>query len=289
MKILLLTQNINEQVLQAGLAQVKQLLASINFPAQFTEKKTTTVFKSVPYVDTSDYKGFQLDPNQILAEEKIFGDFDLDCLVYDPSIYTPRPTNPTDNGEAMQIPSNWFGEYPASFAFYFLHELCHFCFWKYGGRDITHEFYTSPFASKPNGTIDFYLSILQSFVPKIKLSNIPVSNIITYKYFKPSEVVGLKPELVKLLDKIRGEYGFPLKITSGLRTQSQNEALQGSVSDSAHLTGFACDLAINDSLKRFKLVSVVLNNGITRIGIGKDFLHLDIAPNKIKNVLWTYY
>lgn len=111
----------------------------------------------------------------------------------------------------------------------------------------------------------------------------------TYKYFSVKEVIGLKPEFVTLLDKMRGECGFPFKITSGLRTQAQNDALQGSVSDSAHLTGYACDLAINDSLKRFKLVSMALNNGITRIGIGKDFVHIDLAQDKVKNVIWTYY
>lgn len=115
-------------------------------------------------------------------------------------------------------------------------------------------------------------------------------------YFKPTENTGgghtvaeLKPELVQILEKIRGECGFPLKITSGKRSIAENNALQGSVSDSAHLDGSSVDLAISDSIKRFKLVEVALKNNIKRIGIGKDFVHLDIAENKPKNVMWTYY
>jgi len=113
----------------------------------------------------------------------------------------------------------------------------------------------------------------------------------TYKYFSQKEVDKwkLKPELFAILDKIREECGFPLIITSGLRSIAQNNALKDAVSDSSHLIGLAVDLAISDSIKRFKLVSVALKNGIVRIGIGKGFVHLDIDSNKLQNCMWDYY
>lgn len=111
----------------------------------------------------------------------------------------------------------------------------------------------------------------------------------TYKYFKANEIVGLKTELVQKLDKMREECGFPFVITSGYRTQAQNDMLKDSVSDSAHVSGLAVDLAIKDSATRFKLITVALQNGITRIGIGKDFVHLDIDESKPQNCIWTYY
>lgn len=110
----------------------------------------------------------------------------------------------------------------------------------------------------------------------------------TYKYFKPSEVVGLKPELVVMLDKMRGECGFPFIINSGYRTKAQNASLSDSVSDSAHLSGLAVDLSILDSSKRLKLIQVALANGIKRIGVGSTFIHLDISKTLVQSVLWTY-
>lgn len=113
---------------------------------------------------------------------------------------------------------------------------------------------------------------------------------IMYKYFSPKEVAKfkLKPELWTLLDKIRGECGFPFIITSGLRSEAENKALNGSVSDSAHLSGLAVDLSITDSLKRFKLIDISLKNGIKRIGVGKTFIHIDIDSSKPQNVSWLY-
>lgn len=112
-----------------------------------------------------------------------------------------------------------------------------------------------------------------------------------YKYFSQKEVDKwkLKPELWEKLDIIRGECQFPISITSGLRSKAQNDALQDSASDSSHLSGLACDIACNDSLKRFKLIQVALKNGITRIGLGKDFVHIDISKDKTQNVIWHYY
>lgn len=112
-----------------------------------------------------------------------------------------------------------------------------------------------------------------------------------YKYFSEAEVAKfkLKPEMWRLLDKLREECGFPFIIESGLRTKAENDALADSVSDSAHLSGVAVDLRITDSVKRLKLIQVALNNGITRIGVGKNFVHLDVDKSKPQGVMWTYY
>lgn len=110
-----------------------------------------------------------------------------------------------------------------------------------------------------------------------------------YKYFTENEVKGLKEEFVRKLDIMREQCGFPFKIESGFRTQAQNDALADSVSDSAHLSGLAVDIRIVDSSKRFKLLQVAFNNGIRRIGIGRNFIHLDADNSKPQDVAWDYY
>lgn len=111
-----------------------------------------------------------------------------------------------------------------------------------------------------------------------------------YKYFSKAEVEKwkLKPELWNLLDKMREECGFPFIINSGLRTKEENDKLKDSASDSAHLSGLAVDISIKDSIKRYKLVQVALNNGINRLGIADTFIHIDISPTHPKNVIWLY-
>lgn len=138
-----------------------------------------------------------------------------------------------------------------------------------------------PHLRKRNRTIAYAMKI------QVKAKTPPP----TYTYFSQAEVAQwkLKPEMWTLLDKIRGEFGYPIRITSGLRTQAENDALKDSVSDSAHLSGLACDIFCIYSDKRFKLIDVARKNGVNRIGVGKGFIHLDIDPTKPKEVMWTYY
>lgn len=126
----------------------------------------------------------------------------------------------------------------------------------------------------------------------IVLTDVP-NNLIEearakYKYFSEKEVVGLKPELVKLLDKAREIAGVPFKITSGLRTKTQN-ANAGGVEDSSHLTGLAVDIACTSSANRYKIVTALLEVGFNRIGIGQTFVHADIDTSKAGEVIWDYY
>jgi len=36
------------------------------------------------------------------------------------------------------------------------------------------------------------------------------------------------------------------------------------------------------------MIEALLDADFTRIGIGKDFIHVDMDPNKEPNVMWTY-
>lgn len=120
-------------------------------------------------------------------------------------------------------------------------------------------------------------TIIETITPKKK-----------YKYFSDSEIVGLKPELVDLLDKARELAGIPFKISSGKRTAAENKSA-GGVEGSAHLLGYAVDLVCTDSSSRSKIINSLIKVGFTRIGIGKTFVHADCDPNKPQQVIWHYY
>lgn len=94
--------------------------------------------------------------------------------------------------------------------------------------------------------------------------------------------------LLAMLDILRETYGEPIIVTSGYRTKEENKRV-GGVENSSHLTGNAVDIRVKDSRDRFYLIKLALSAGFTRIGVGKNFLHLDNdIHRKDPCVIWTY-
>ena len=72
------------------------------------------------------------------------------------------------------------------------------------------------------------------------------------------------------LQKIRDHYGKPMKVTSGLRCKWDNDHSKGSIKNSKHLTGYACDFyipGVTDTLagrkKLIKYAKTLPNHGYT--------------------------
>ena len=77
-------------------------------------------------------------------------------------------------------------------------------------------------------------------------------------------------------------------ITSGYRCEEHNREVGGK-GTSSHLKGLATDIKCENSSYRFLLVGALLKAGFKRIGIGKDFIHVDLDPDKPQNIVWNYY
>lgn len=144
------------------------------------------------------------------------------------------------------------------------------------------------------------LKLLSSYWDKVAhilvLSSTPVNNTVAstpvtstqniYKYFKASEVLGLKPEFVKMLDKARELAGIPFHINSGYRTLAHNEDV-GGVEDSSHTKGLAVDLRARNSNEHFLITKGLMLAGFTRIS--KKYpthIHVDMDGDKVQNVLF---
>lgn len=118
-----------------------------------------------------------------------------------------------------------------------------------------------------------------------------------YKYFSYSEFDSpdlkgsgerfMSKTLIKKLDLLRENLGFPLRVTSGYRTLTHNLKV-GGVIGSAHTKGLAVDLSAqtDDIKKQIAIEAVKL--GFNRIGFGSVFVHLDIDKSKPQNVTWGY-
>lgn len=97
----------------------------------------------------------------------------------------------------------------------------------------------------------------------------------------------LSTELAWIINVVEAQLKMNLQISSGVRCEECNKKVEGKT-NSAHLTGKALDIKVSTSDERYQLVESFIERGINRIGIGKDFIHIDIDKTKPQEVMWVY-
>jgi len=99
----------------------------------------------------------------------------------------------------------------------------------------------------------------------------------------------MQHEFMEKLQRIRQVYGKSMKITSGFRSVKHPIEAKKTHSNGEHTQGFCADIYCDNGVDRYTLISLALANGITRIGVAKNFLHLGIGGKGLpNNVIWDY-
>jgi uncharacterized protein YcbK (DUF882 family) len=114
------------------------------------------------------------------------------------------------------------------------------------------------------------------------------------KHFNPEEFTcrcgcglnNINLQLVGALDMARKDAGVPFTISSGCRCSTHNRHI-GGVSDSAHVGGYAVDIQVRNSAERLRVLKSLVRY-FDRIGMDRNFIHVDIDPSKPGPALWLY-
>ncbi len=147
---------VDVDTLSKGIALVTSLLKNIGIPFSATstvDNRALTSYTS-SYTDTAG----QTITFTVVHPSSIPKNLSADntCLIYDWSKVNPRPTVCANHGKLIQIPTQWYVNFPEVFAQFFLHELCHDLV-----PDLTHNQSQYPeWANKP--PTDYFLYLLKT-------------------------------------------------------------------------------------------------------------------------------
>lgn len=121
--------------------------------------------------------------------------------------------------------------------------------------------------------------------------------MIKARYFSEAEFRRCTPScslqdmsqaLMLRLDNARYMAGIPFVLNSAFRSVAYEKS-KGRTGTSSHCKGLAVDIRCNSDANRWKIVKALIDNGFTRIGIGKTYIHADIDTQKTQEVIWHYY
>lgn len=121
-----------------------------------------------------------------------------------------------------------------------------------------------------------------------------------YRYFSVRELAcgcgcgrgqdDMDADFMRKMEQIRVTFDRPMAVNSGFRCPRHDEAVGGSGSG-CHTVGKALDIATPSSEYRMWLIKIASAHSITRVGMAKDFIHMDMCgkpENKAPVAMWLY-
>ena len=97
----------------------------------------------------------------------------------------------------------------------------------------------------------------------------------------------MEQAFLNMLDNARHRAGVVFIVNSGYRCLKHNTKVGGSKT-SSHMIGLAADIKCINSRDRFKIIEALIHVGFERIGVRKDFIHVDLDLTKDQEVFWIY-
>ena len=95
----------------------------------------------------------------------------------------------------------------------------------------------------------------------------------------------MNPDFIEKLEFARLLADVPFSLSSAIRCEDHNRDSDGSIG-SSHLLGLAVDIRTPDSRTRLRVIYGLIKAGFNRIGIYKNFIHVDDDKNKPQDVAW---
>lgn len=99
--------------------------------------------------------------------------------------------------------------------------------------------------------------------------------------------INMCPIFLQKLEQVGKILNKKLTFSSGYRTAAHNLKV-GGVPVSAHRVGKAADVICLTGRDKFVFIQACLQVGITRFGIGRSFVHIDIDKTKPSKVFLNY-
>ena len=97
----------------------------------------------------------------------------------------------------------------------------------------------------------------------------------------------ISPDLVSALEILERLLERELTYTSGVRCVDCNR-VAGGAANSAHLRGLAADVYCESSTDLFLTIKGCILAGVRRLGVGKNFIHVDVDQSLSQMCAWSY-
>lgn len=121
---------------------------------------------------------------------------------------------------------------------------------------------------------------------------------IEYPYFGRAELTcrcgcgdfHMDDRFMEQVIAIRETLKFPFRVTSAKRCPTYNSEVSSTGLFGPHTTGRALDISAS-SRQRFLIMKQAMDLGMSRFGIGKNFIHIDDLKEEDGfdvNVIWSY-
>ena len=104
----------------------------------------------------------------------------------------------------------------------------------------------------------------------------------------PCTIEQMDAAFLERLDAVREAAGIPLVLNCAYRSREWDLA-KGRSGNSAHTRGLAVDIRCLSDATRWRIIRAAIQCGITRIGVGRTFIHMDADPSLPQGVVWHYY